>query len=286
MGLNGDDLTRLCRDADLVRIRHGAYDQYREAELRAAHRQLVEATVPLLGPGAVLSHVTAAALHGLPVWEPDLTRVTTTRRSGGHGGRGAHLHVRVMPLQERDVCMIDGMRVTSLERTAVDVARLHTFERAVAVMDAALHRSASKQRMAELVDAGTRRRGIRTARAALDFADPRSESVGESISRVRMLEVGVPAPTLQFDVHDRAGEWVARSDFGWLDRGVVGEFDGRVKYTGAPGDVADVVMAEKRREQAIRDAGWWIVRWTWKDLHDRAAFRQRILGAFESALRR
>jgi len=285
-GLHGDELTRMCRDDRLVRIRHGAYDSVREANARFAHRQLIDGTWPLLGAGAVLSHASAAALHGLPVWASSLTRVSTVRQSGGHGGRRTHLHVRLMPLPDADVCEIDGMRVTSLERTAVDVARLLPFDRAVAVMDAALRLSADKEKMGELIASGARRKGNSTAVAAYAFADPRSESVGESFSRVRMFEVGLPSPTLQFDVHDREGVWVARSDFGWLQQGVVGEFDGRVKYTGTPDEVAKAVMAEKRREQAIRDAGWWVVRWTWQDLDDRSAFRRRILQAFDSAPRR
>jgi hypothetical protein len=42
-------------------------------------------------------------------------------------------------------------------------------------------------------------------------------------------------------------------------------------------------MREKAREQAIRDAGWWVVRWTWKDLAVPKSFRQRIQAAFRAA---
>lgn len=103
--------------------------------------------------------------------------------------------------------------------------------------------------------------------------------MGESLSRVRIAEVGLPAPVLQFEVFDEHGVWIARVDFAWPESGVVGEFDGAVKYTGTPEQVARAVLAEKRRQQAIEDAGWRVVRWTWSDLADRGRFRTRIAAA-------
>lgn len=286
-GLSGQDLARLCRQDTLVRIRHGAYDQAREGDVRRAHTQLIASTWPLLGPASTLSHSSAAALHGLPIWAEDLGRVTILRpMNSGHGVRRPYLHVRRSDLLPLEVTCIDGYRVTSLERTAVDAACLLAYDRAVAVLDAALRLGADARVLADTIAAARGRHGNRTVRSAATMADGRSESVGESVSRVRMAQAGLPMPVLQFDVHDDVGIWIARTDFAWIERGVLGEFDGRVKYLGDEQFVADTVMAEKRREQAIRDAGWWIVRWTWRDLDDVDAFRRRILRAFESAPRR
>ncbi len=271
------------RQGRLIRVRRGAYSDHAEDEARAVHVQLIEGTWPLLGANAVLSHGSAAALHGLPLWGSILKEVSVTRPSGGHGVRRPYLHVWRAPLAAIEVTTKDGFRLTSLERTALDAARLLPHERAVAVLDAALHLGADPSLLDRMLLDAARRKGVRTARAALAFADKRAESVGESISRVRMAEVGLPAPILQFEVWDHLGLWVARTDFCWRERRVVGEFDGRVKYNGTEAEVADVVMAEKRREQAIRDAGWWVVRWGWQDLGDREAFRRRILQAFASA---
>jgi hypothetical protein len=283
-GIDSQGLASLQRQGRLARIRHGAYSETVESEARAAHVQLIEGTWPLLGDNAVLSHGSAAAVHGLPVWGSLLDKVSITRAAGGHGARRRYLHVWQSPLDDVEVTHRGEYRLTSLERTAFDVARLIPFERAVAVMDAALHQAADLEVLDAIVRASPGRRGVAIARAAVAFADGRAESVGESISRVRIAEARLPAPTLQFVVVDRFGNFVARSDFCWVEQRVVGEFDGRVKYVGStPGEVADVVMAEKRREQAIRDAGWWIVRWGWSDLVDPDALRHRILGAFASA---
>ena len=49
--------------------------------------------------------------------------------------------------------------------------------------------------------------------------------------------------------------------------------------------VADVVMAEKQRENRIRRQGWWLVRWGWDDLRDVQAFGRLIREAFANAPR-
>lgn len=271
------------RAGKLVQVRRGAYSDSAQDGARSAHRQLIEGTWPLLGANAVLSHGSAATLHGLPLWGSLVQKVSVTRPTGGHGVRRQYLHVWRAPLSVAEVTTKDGFRLTSLERTALDVARQLRYEQAVAVLDAALHRGADPGVLDGMLLEAVGRKNVRTARAALAFADKLAESVGESVSRVRMAEVGLPAPVLQFEVFDQTGLWVARTDFWWREQRVVGEFDGRVKYTGPAGEVADVVMAEKRREQAIRNAGFWFVRWGWQDLDDRADFKRKILQAFASA---
>jgi hypothetical protein len=42
------------------------------------------------------------------------------------------------------------------------------------------------------------------------------------------------------------------------------------------------VLAEKRREDRVRDVGWQVVRWTWADLSRRA----ELVGRLEAAFRR
>lgn len=274
-------LVRMARAGELVRVRHGAYASAIEADAIGRHRQLIEATWPLLAGDAVLSHSSAAVLHGLPVWQSMLGSVCAVRPEGGHGGRTRSLHMRQSGLSAGDVTVVDGYRLTSMARTAVDQACVLRHDRAVATMDAALRLGVPRDDLSRAVSAARGRHGVGVARSALGFADGLAESVGESVSRVLMAQVGIPAPELQVNVFDDLGNWLARGDFGWREHGVVGEFDGRVKYVGEPEEVARVVMSEKSREQAIRDAGWIVVRWTWRDLGDPAAFRRRIMGALD-----
>ena len=111
--------------------------------------------------------------------------------------------------------------------------------------------------------------GVPDARRVVAFADARSESVGESRSRVAIALAGLPSPQLQWPVF--LGRTTAYTDFAWPAQRTVGEFDGKVKYGRLlrPGQSpGDVVYAEKLREDAIRAEDWEVVRWTWADLHD------------------
>lgn len=282
-GQDRAQLSRQVRAGTLVRIRHGAYAEAAETTAVGRHRQLIAATWPILGDAAVLSHASAAVLLGLPVWDSMLVRVCATRAEGGHGVRRPSLHVRVAQLRADDLTLVEGYRITSLARTAVDQACVLHLDRAVATVDAALRLGVTPASMRAIVTAARRRHGIGVARAAVEFADARSESVGESFSRLLVSQLGLARPELQVDLYDRSGFWIARSDFGWLEEGVIGEFDGRIKYTGTPDEVAHAVMREKAREQAIRDAGWIVVRWYWSDLSDPIGFKRRIETAFDQA---
>jgi hypothetical protein len=128
------------------------------------------------------------------------------------------------------------------------------------------------------------RRRIASARRSVSLLDAASESYGESVSRVVVQEHGVPTPLPQVLVHDRRGAFVARVDFAWPALGVVGEFDGRVKYGRdlAPDeDVAEVLWREKQREDLLRELGWLVVRWTWADLHHPQEWLARLARALE-----
>ena len=62
----------------------------------------------------------------------------------------------------------------------------------------------------------------------------------------------------------------------------IGEFDGKIKYgrmLKSGQAIEDVLFAEKRREDALRDLGWQIVRWLWADLYRRGVIRDRVLRA-------
>lgn len=63
---------------------------------------------------------------------------------------------------------------------------------------------------------------------------------------------------------------------------VVVEFDGAVKYEGAGG--RDALVREKRRESALTDLGYEVVRVTWADLADPTALVKRIHAARLRAL--
>jgi hypothetical protein len=290
LGLERWDIERLIKTRQLERVRRGAYAEPLPdvVPIEERHLRLVRATMPQLYPGAVLSHGSAAAMHGLPVWESELGRVHVTRSRSGGGQRRSGLHVHVAPLLVGDIETIDGYPVTSIARTVLDQARTSPFQQAVALADRALALGLQSAELEEGLAQMARWPGVRKARRTCGFADGRSESVGESMSRVRFVEQELPTPALQYEVYDGGDSLIARSDFGWEERGTLGEFDGKIKYGRLlkPGQrVEDVVYAEKRREDALRDRGWQVVRWTWEDLARPEVIRDRLLRAFDRAER-
>jgi hypothetical protein len=280
------DLARRVRDQDLARVRRGAYAEPLppDASAENRHRQLIAAALPGLHPGAVVSHGSAAVVHALSVWRGALDRVHVTRSiaSGGHRRRLVHVHAA--PLRDSDVVRVNGVAVTSIARTVLDLARTVPFQQAVSAGDRALALGLDPEALRNGLARMRSWPGVRAAQRSCGFMDPRSESVGESFSRVRFLEQGIPAPELQYEVYDENGFLLARCDFGWEEQRTLGEFDGKVKYDRLlrPGQTGgDAVYAEKMREDALRDRGWQVVRWTWADLERPEVIRDRLLRAFE-----
>lgn len=289
-GLSFDELDRRTRAGTLHRVRRGAYeaaDTWPD-EPAEQHRSLIDATIRQTPTPAVISHGSAAVLHGLPTWNQDISRVHLTRDNGGRGKVRRYVHLHVAPLPREHVCTVADMEVTSAARTVVDLARTLPMTRAVAVGDAALRRGVSPFDLNDVAAHCQGWPGMTAARRVLDFSDPRSESVGESASRVVLWEAGVAPTELQFDVFDDLGRPVGRSDFAWPARKTLGEFDGLVKYGRLlePGQTAgDVLVEEKRREDALRDLGWQVVRWLWADLQQPARLRERLERAYARGAR-
>ena len=89
----------------------------------------------------------------------------------------------------------------------------------------------------------------------------------------------IPPPVLQHDVPELG----VRTDLYWEEFRTVGEFDGKAKYGRGlrPGqDPGEAVYREKRREDALRDLGLQVVRWTWDRLSPFDAPAERLRRAF------
>lgn len=267
-GYSDKELRRLRRGGHLASIRRGAYRHGPPPDdLVERHMLHVRSALEQLSDQAVVSHLSAAVLHGLPVWGLATDRVHVTRPGRCRGGRrGGLVHVRTNTLGPAEVCTLHGVPVTSLERTVVDVARSVPFTQAVVIGDGAMGiPEFDVQRAWGLLGEMRRWPGAPAARRVLEFADGRSGGVGESRSRVLMSAAGLPAPVLQWPVRGTPYE----VDFAWPSLRTLGEFDGRIKYGRllAPGaDPGEAVFEEKRREDVIRDRDLGVVRWTWAEL--------------------
>jgi hypothetical protein len=253
------------------------------ADATVAHSRRIRATIPLIAPDAVISHLSAAVIHGLALIAPSLSRVQVTRSEVPGGKARSALEIHAAPLPAGDVTVIDGVPVTSLARTVADLSRSLGFEQAVVTGDSALRVGLDRQELLRCLERMRRWPGVVQARRVAAFVDARSESVGESRSRVSFLRTGVEPPVPQYNVLDRNGRIVGRADFAWQAYSTLGEFDGRAKYGRLlkPGEgVAAAVYREKLREDALRSLGWQVVRWTWGDLDQAEQIALRLRDAF------
>jgi hypothetical protein len=116
--------------------------------------------MPLVAAGSVVSHLSAAVVHGLPVFADQLDHVQLTRDDVAGGKRRGRLHLHAAPLDPTEVVKINGIATTSMARTVVDLARSIAFDRAVVVGDAALRQKLDTKALADSVGRAGGRPGV------------------------------------------------------------------------------------------------------------------------------
>ncbi len=276
-------LDRLVGRGELVRVRAGVYvdgARFRSGEPVARHVMTARAMAGLLGNGYAVSHLSAVALHGLPVLRSDLGKVHLSLLRPGKPRADERLHVHAT-LPATAVVDVRGTPVVTAAVGVVQAAASAGVRAGIVAADAAMRSGVTHDELATALDIGRLGRGRRAAARVVSLADGRSESPGESWARLVMAEVGLPAPELQGLVHDESGAIVARVDFLFRAERVVVEFDGAVKYGGPAAQGQLALVAEKRREDTIRRLGYVVVRLTWADL----ANPERVAGLVRAAIR-
>jgi hypothetical protein len=231
--------------------------------------------------GYAVSHLSAAAAHGLPLPLGDLgpvhlTAIHATQRSRRSPGVVVH-HADSSPTP---VSETSGLVVTSVARTLADCLRTRGPRVSVPLADAALHRGLLT--IDELDDELARQRRWRGRPRALEsllLVDWRRESWLESYGCVRLSEWGLALPEPQVTVFDPWGEFVARVDGAYQEDCTVVEFDGRSKYglDGGSDAYGSSFFREKQRHNALVNVGLVVVRLELADLLQHVARTQRTV---------
>ena len=204
-----------------------------------------------------LAGFSAAALHGARWIDParPASIIDTNRRPT----RGVRAWLD--SIEHDEICVIDGMQVTTPARTALDIASRYPVNTAVAAIDALAR--ATRLKMADvdlLADRYRGRRGIRAARTALDLVDGGAESPRETWLRLLLIRAGFPRPRTQIPVHNEFGVLIAELDMGWEDLKVAAEYDGE-HHRISP----DQFNKDIRRYEEVTDADWIDIRVTARD---------------------
>lgn len=248
-------------DSALHRVRRAVYTPKQDWEaLPEWDRYLLRVhAFALARPDAVFSHESAAALLGLPIFgHPRRIHIFDARRERSlvYGDVVAHTSVDFRATLE-----LDGIHMCTVDDVVLDLARVLPPAFGLAVGDAAVRaRRLESPRLVERAALQRNPNGRKRLDWVIERIDARAESVVESVSRAVAEWCGFPQPTLQRE-HRVAGR-LYRSDFCWPEHKVIGEADGWSKYDPADARLAaEAVRDEKRREDALRRAGWRVARW-------------------------
>ena len=272
------------RDGALVRLRRGFYapaDICVAADPSARHMLNARAAVASQRGLVALTGVSAAALHGFAIHDTPLDVVHLVRLDNGSTRTEAGI---VHHGSRRDIAdeigSYDGILASVPARAVWEVACRSSLEGGVVTADSALHQNPEiKDSLDALHDCFALFPGSAKARTVMRLADGRSESPGESVTRVKFYRYGIPMPELQFHVMGSRDQLIGIADFYWEDFRHLGEFDGNVKYQKLlrPGEsTSDCVIREKRREDAMRAGGRGMTRFIWSDVMPRNARRTMI----------
>jgi hypothetical protein len=247
---------------------------------RRGHALRALAATRSAGSDSVASHQSAARIHGIDLLRSVQEGVVTltrppSRRTGQPSSAGIIFQTAALPPDQ--VTKLWGALVTTPARTVVDLARTLPYVDGVVLADSALHlRLTTKPELLRVAGCCAQWPGLSEARRVIAFADGRAESPLESCARVTFDTAGLEPPELQVTI--RGDGFVYRGDFYWARHRTIVEADGMAKYED-PSRARDQI----RRDRLLRDAGYKLVHFTWRELFDTPELViTRIRSAFAS----
>lgn len=281
LGYSSQTTQKLIRTRALIPLARGWYSPQQPPTPEIRHRLITLAAMRTLGAGCVASHYSALLQRDLPIYDADLTTVHLSRVARGRPvtRRGLVVH-RPIPAEAVVGPQIHlGLAIAQNGIVCGPMACL-------IAADAALHRGLlTREDLSQALDWVRGHPNTGQLDAFLRRADARSESPGETRLRYAFHLMGhrvIPQSLI------RDGSFCARVDFQLVDAKVIVEFDGLVKYgrgeeaDGQPSG-RDALVAEKVREDRLRELGYEVVRVTWAELANLPALARRMRAAINRA---
>lgn len=237
------------------RLSHGQYVWARLLDdcmlrLRAAQDRMPD-SFAFSGP-------TAGWLLGMDY--PPCDPIEATLPANSHARTRAGIRLRRARLPESDVIVRRGLRVTTPLRTVTDLASRRDITEAVVAIDMATHAKLTDlATLTHFVQTHAGRKGVKKLRRALALADPGAESPMETRLRLQLVMAGLPPPSTQIELRDSSGSLLGRADLYYPEMRLVIEYDGEGHR--------DRMVADLRRQNALLNAGFHLLRFTAADLH-------------------
>lgn len=233
---------------------HG--DTYVDRAAVLAPRERIIATSQTAPDDVVVGGIAAKIMHGGTWHDGDFTvELIRAPDAGNKRGRGRAVHRT--DLEPDDVVDIEGVKVTSVLRTAFDIGRVPPEWRALGHLDdLASATGLCPEDLVDYVKKFPARRGIRQLRALIPMVDGRSESPPESWLRLLMFRADLPTPDLQVEVADPIdGHVFARIDLAYEQLKIAIEYDGE-DFHSTPAQKAH----DEARDAKLRALGWIVIR--------------------------
>lgn len=254
-GLSRKRLTAMVLDRSVSRVLHGVY---RHRDLPDDQETRLSAAKLVVRPFVVICDRTAGWLYDVDTFRYSELEILPPIETCVPPGRSRVRHFSCTG-SERDLAPYDvqelaGLLVTTPLRTALDLGCLLGRRRALSALDAFLRqgdfdRDTLRAELPRFVG----RRGVVQLRELIDLADSRSESSGESWTRLAIIDVGLPTPEPQWWVTWQ-GRNLFRLDLPYPKHRVCVEFDG-VEFH----DSTEARAYDERRRTWLRDHGWIII---------------------------
>jgi very-short-patch-repair endonuclease len=260
--------------------RHLFADVYAWSELpldRVARAAAVSLAAPL---GAVISGRWAAWLWGVDILRSTDDRVEITIARDDHMWPRQGITIRHALIPASDLNVVEGIPVTSIFRTAFDLARRRKpndqgdLIEAVVALDALAHKfwiDPDEFLSYSLSHRGWR--GVRLVPDVIQLADRGAESPMETRLRMLLVLSGLPTPHVQYEVPVDGTRY--RIDLAYPDHRLAIEYDGR--------NHTERWAADIRRQNLLEDRGWQFRRYVADDYYRRP---ERILTQVRRGLRR
>jgi hypothetical protein len=222
------------------------------------------------------SHRTAVLLYRQPLLRPlRIVDVTVEPPHNPPRRQGVKGYERELP--PGHVRLLRGRRVTSPARAWLDIAAQVPPTELIVVGDSMLSSGAvTLDELAEMIEFFTGRRGVEEARRALPRLEPRSKSPGESQTRIRIEDEGMPRPLSNVDVFDESIGFIGCPDLLYKEEKIAIQYEGSRHHDPKQFE-KDVV-----RDQLMIRMGYVVLRATKRDLRPWAnsfydALRQLLL---------
>ena len=276
-GLSASTLSRRLQSGIVTRI---GPEVYSYASVPVTWRMGVVAAVLGSGPRAAASHHTASHLHGLTN-RPDQIEVVTLRT--GRRPSDFVLH-QSTDLARSHVTKVDGIPVTTIARTIVDIGVPHGIGMAGSCLDEARRRDlVSLEEVARVLHQVARRgrNGVGPARRILSERlawDQITESQLEDRFLRLIQRYELPRPEMQYKVTDSSGAIIARVDFAYPEARLLIELDGAAYHTDRK-----TFQLDRSRQNRLVSLGFVVLRFTYWDI---MAGPEHVVDAVDSFLPR